>query len=63
MDAPAFGTEAPPRNTGLLFMAWMAAGSVSPWAQPNHKSSLPEELAALTSALCLFTLALPHAKM
>lgn len=29
-EAPAFGTEAPPRNTGLLFMARMAAGSVSP---------------------------------
>lgn len=30
-------------------------------AQPNHKSSLPGEPAALTPALCLSTLALPHA--
>lgn len=39
------------RNTGLPFIPWIVTGSLFHQLQPNDKSRLPGELAALTPAL------------
>lgn len=38
MDGPAFGIEVSQGNTGLLFMPWIVAGSLSP--QPSQRINL-----------------------